>query len=142
MERRRNRSDIRFHMPLLWDLWPIPFQQLNQGWDEVYVDEFPRVSDSFARPGGARWHTLYTVFTKHWLTHPSPYMKTALRLPDIPASTSPLPVCPNPAAQLDSTIRALGGRVSREPPLEGRLPAPEAHCCGGPDDPTPRARAS
>ena len=48
-------------------------------------------------------------------------MKTALGLPDIPASASPLPVCPNPAGQLDSAIRALGGMVSREPPLEGPL---------------------
>ena len=81
------------------------------------VDELPEVSDSFARPGDARWNAFYTVFTKHWLTHPSPYMKIALALPDIPASASPLPLCPNPAEQLDSAIRALGGRVSREPSL-------------------------
>ena len=87
----------------------------------MYVDEFPEVSDSFAGPGDARWDTLYTVFTKHWLTRPSPYMKTALGLPDIPASASPLPVCPNPAEQLDVGIRAFGGGISREPSLEGAL---------------------
>ena len=65
--------------------------------------------------------SLYTDFTKHWLTHPPPYMKTAPGLPDIPASASPLPVCLNPAEQLDSAIRALGGRVSRESPLERPL---------------------
>ena len=108
-------------MPRLWDLWSLPLQQLDQDWDRVYVDEFPEVSDSFARPGDARWDTLYTVFTKHWLTHPSPYMKAALGLPDIPASVSPLSVCPNPAEQLESAIRALGGRVSREPSLERPL---------------------
>ena len=48
-------------------------------------------------------------------------MKTALGLPDIPASASPLPVCPNPAEQLDFAIRALGRRVCREPPLERPL---------------------
>ena len=87
----------------------------------MYVDEFPEVSDSFALPGDSRWDTLYTVFTRHWLTHPSPYMKTALGLPDIPASASPLPVCPTPAEQLDSAIRASGGGVSSEPSLERPL---------------------
>ena len=48
-------------------------------------------------------------------------MKTALRLPDIPAAASPLPVCPNSAEQLEFAIRALGGRVSREPSLERPL---------------------
>ena len=48
-------------------------------------------------------------------------MKTALGLPDIPSSASPLPVCTNPAEQLHSAIRALGGRVSREPSLERPL---------------------
>ena len=48
-------------------------------------------------------------------------MKTALWLPNIPASASPLPVCPNPAEQLDSAIRVLGGRVSREPSLKRPL---------------------
>ena len=119
---RRNRSDTRFHVPRLWDLWLLPLQQLGQDWDEVYVAKFPKVSDGLARPGDARWDTLCTVFTKHWLTHPSPYIKTALGLPDIPASASPLPVCPNPAEQLDSAIRALSGRVSREPSLERPLP--------------------
>ena len=65
---------------------------------------------------------LGTDVTKHWLTHPPPYTKTALRLPDLPASALPLPVCPNPAEQLDSAIRALGRRVSREPSLERPLP--------------------
>ena len=87
----------------------------------MYVDEFPEVSDSFACPGDSRWDTLYTVFTKHWLTHPSPYMKTARGLPDIPPSASPLPVRPNPAEQLDFSIRALGGGSSREPSLERPL---------------------
>ena len=122
MECRGNRSDTRFHVTRLCDLWPLPLQQLDQDWDEVCVDEFPEVSDSFARPGDARWDSLYADFTKHWLTHPPPYMKTALGLPDIPASASPLPVCLNPAEQLDSAIRALGGRVSREPSLERPLP--------------------
>ena len=97
-------------------------QQLDQDWDEVYVDEFPEVSDSFVKPGDARWDSRYTDFTKQWLTHPSPYMKTALSLPDIPASASPLSVSSNPAEQLDPAIRALGGRVSREPSLERPLP--------------------
>ena len=91
----RNRSDTRFHMPHLWDLWPLPLQQLEQAWDEMYADEFSEVSDSFARPGDLRWDTLYTVFTTYWLTHPSPYMKTVLGLPDIPASASLLPMGPN-----------------------------------------------
>ena len=82
VEWRRNCPDTRFHVPRLWDLCPLPLQQLEQHWDEVYVDEFPEVSDSFTRPGDVRWDTLYTVFTKHWLTHPSPYMKIALGLPD------------------------------------------------------------
>ena len=73
----------------------------------MYVDAFSEVSDSFARRGDVRWETLYTIFTKHWLTHPSPYMKTALGLPDISVSASPLPVCPNPAERLDFAIRAL-----------------------------------
>ena len=69
VECRRNRSDTRFHVPRLCDLWPLLLQQLDQDWDEMYVDELPEVSESFARPGDARWNTLYTVFTKHWLTH-------------------------------------------------------------------------
>ena len=28
MECRKNRSDTRFHVPRLWDLWPLPLQQL------------------------------------------------------------------------------------------------------------------
>ena len=71
VECRRNRSDTRFHVPRLWDLWLLPLQQLEQDWDEMHVDEFPEVSDSFAHPGNLRWDTLYTVFTKHWLMHPS-----------------------------------------------------------------------
>ena len=114
---RKNRSDTRFHVPRLWALWPPPLQQPEHDWDEVYVDEFPEVSDSFAHPGDATWDTVYTVFTKHWLTHPSRYMKTALGLPDIPTSASPLPARPNPAEQLDFAIRALGGRISRESSL-------------------------
>ena len=35
VECRRNRSDTRFHVPRLWDLWPRPLQQLDQDWDEV-----------------------------------------------------------------------------------------------------------
>ena len=35
----------------------------------MFVDEFPEVSDSFARPGDPRWDTLYTIFIKHRLTH-------------------------------------------------------------------------
>ena len=102
MECRKNRSDTRFYVPRLCDVWPLPLQQLEQYWDEVYVDEFPEVSDSFARPGDVRWDTLYTVFTKRWLMHLSPYLKTALWRLDITASASPLPV---------------GGGVSREPSL-------------------------
>ena len=97
---RRNLSETRFHMTPYWDLWPLPLQRLDQDWDGVYVDEFTKVSDSFARPGDARWDSIYIDFTNHWLTHPSPYMKTALGLPDIPASALPLPVCLNPAEQL------------------------------------------
>ena len=67
--------------------------------------------------GGILTH-IYTVFTKHWLTHPSPYKKSALGLPDIIPAASPLPVRPNPAEQLDFAIRALGGGISREPSLE------------------------
>ena len=78
VECRQNRSDTRFHVPRLWNLWPLPLEQLEQDWDEVYVDEFPEVSNNFARPGDARWDSLYADFTKHWLTHPSPYMKSAL----------------------------------------------------------------
>ena len=121
VECRRNRSDTGFHVPRLWDLWPLPLQQLGQDWYEVYFDEFPEVSGSFERPRDLRWDTLYTVFTKHWLTHPSLYMKTALGLPDIPASASPLPVHPNPAEQLEFAIRALGGGIYREPSLERPL---------------------
>ena len=78
----------------------------------MYVDELPKVSGSFARPGDSRWD---------WLAHPSPYMKTALRPPDIPAVASPLPVRLNPAEQLEFSIRALGGGISREPSLERPL---------------------
>ena len=41
-------------MPRLWDSWPLLLQQLEQDCDEVYVDAFPEVSDSFARPGDVR----------------------------------------------------------------------------------------
>ena len=51
VECQRNRSDTRFHVPRLWNLWPLPLQQLEQDWDEVYVEEFSGVSDEFARPG-------------------------------------------------------------------------------------------
>ena len=122
VECRRNRSDTRFHVPRLWDLWPRPLQQLDQDWDEIYVEDFTDVSDDFAQPGDARWESLYTDFTKHWLTHPSTYMKSALGLPSLPASASPLPVCPNPAEHLDVAILALGGRISREQSLERPLP--------------------
>ena len=54
VECRRNPPDTRFHVPSLWDLWPVPLQQLEQDWGEVYVDEFPEVRDSFARPGDVR----------------------------------------------------------------------------------------
>ena len=57
MECRKNRSDTRFYVPRLWDVWPLPLQQVEQDWDEVYVDEFPEVSDGFARPGDVRWDT-------------------------------------------------------------------------------------
>ena len=97
-------------------------QQLNQDLDEVYVDEFPEVNDDFAQPGDARWASLYTDFTKGWLTHPSPYMKPPLGLPSLPAPASPLPVCLNPAEQLNLAILALGGRISREQSLERPLP--------------------
>ena len=117
------KSDTRFHVPRLCGLWLLPLQQLEQDWDA-----FPEVSDSFARPADARRDTLYTVFTKHWLTHPSSNMKTTLGLPDIPTSASPLPVCPNSAKWLESAMRALNGRSSREPssprPLPRRKPTP------------------
>ena len=58
VECRRNRSDTRFHVPRLWGLWPLPLQQFEQDWDEVYADEFPEVSDSFACRGDVRWDTL------------------------------------------------------------------------------------
>ena len=112
VECRRNRSHTGIHVPRLWNLWPLPLQQLEQDWDEVYVDEFSEVSDDFARPGDARWDSFYTNFTKHWLTHPSAYMKLVLGLPSLPASASPLPVCLNPAEKLDVAILALGGRIS------------------------------
>ena len=85
------------------------------------VEEFSEVSDDFARPGDVRWDDFYTDFTKHWLTHPSPYMKPALGLPNLPASASPLPICLNPAEQLVIAILALGGRISREPSLKRPL---------------------
>ena len=78
---RGNRSDTGLHVTRLWDLCALPLQQFDQHWDELYLDQFPEVSDSFARPGDARWDSLYTDFTKHWLIHPSPYMKTTLGLP-------------------------------------------------------------
>ena len=108
VECRRYWSDTRFHVTQLWDLWLFPLQQLDQDWDEVYVDEFPQVSDRFARPGDARGDSLYTDFTKHWLTHLSPYMKTAHGLPNVSASASSLQACLNPAEQLDSAVLALG----------------------------------
>ena len=96
-------------------------QQLDQDWDKVYVDEFPEVSDDFAQPADARWESLYTDFTRCWLTHPSPYMKSPLGVPSLPASADPLPVCLNPAEELNVAILVLGGRVSLEQSLERRL---------------------
>ena len=122
VECRRNRSDTRFHVPRLWNIWPLPLQPLKQDWDEVCVDELPEISDNLARPGDARWDSLYTDFTKQWLTHPSPYIKSASCLPSLPASACPLPVCLNPAEQLDVAILALGGGISREPSLERPSP--------------------
>ena len=78
----------------------------------MYVDEFLEVSGDFARPGNVRRDSFYTDFTKHWLTHPSPYMKSALDLL----------VCLNPAEPLDVAILALSGRTSREPSLERPFP--------------------
>ena len=122
VECRRHRSDTRFHVPRLWNLWPLPLQQVEQDWDEVYVEEFSEGSDDFARPGNVSWDAFYTDFAKHCLTHPSSYMRYALGLPGLPASASPLPICLIPAEQLDVAIFALGGRISREPSLEGPLP--------------------
>ena len=122
MECRRNRSDTRFHIQRFWDLWPLPLQQLDQDWDDVHVDEFPEVSNSFARRGDTRWDALYTVFTKHWLTDSSPHMKTALEIPDISRSGSPVPVCPNSAEQLHCALLALSRRAAREPSLDRRFP--------------------
>ena len=127
---RRTRTDTRLHVPRLWDLWPLPLQQREQAWDEVCVDEFPGVSNSFARPGDSRWDTLYTVFTKHWLAHPSPYITTALGLPDIPAAASPLSVRPNLAEQLDFGHPGLGLRDISRAVLGATALAQEAHSRG------------
>ena len=91
----------------------------------MYVEELSEVSDDFARPGEVRWNAFYTDFTKHWLTHSSPYMKFALGLPSLPASASPLPICLNPAEQLDVASLALGGRISREPSLGAAAAPPQ-----------------
>ena len=49
-------------------------------------------------------------------------MKSALGLPSLLASASPLPICLNPAEQLDVAILALGRRISRELSLDRPLP--------------------
>ena len=110
MDCRRHRADTRLRVSHLWDLWPLPLQQLEQDGDEVYVDDFPELSDSFARPDDPRWDTFYMFFIKHWLTRASPYMNAPLGFHDVPAAASPLPVRPNAAEQLDFAIRACGRR--------------------------------
>ena len=81
--------------------------------------------------------TLYAVLTEHWLTHPSPHMKTALGLPDNPASASPLPVRPNQPSSSISRRRDLSRVV-----LGTTTRAQEAHSRGDSGVPMPRARAS
>ena len=43
VECRRNQSDTCFHLPRLWNLSPLPLQDLEQDWDEMYVDELAEV---------------------------------------------------------------------------------------------------
>ena len=40
VEFRRNRSDTRFHVPRLWDLWPLPLQQHDQDWTRCTSTSF------------------------------------------------------------------------------------------------------
>ena len=78
---------------------PFPYSSLIKTGTRCTSTSFMRsatASRGPAMPGGM--DSLYKKFTKHWLTHPPPYMKTALGLADIPASASPLPVDRNGAA--------------------------------------------
>lgn len=70
-ECRRNRKDNRESVKDVWRLWPEPFRQLSEEWDEIYLAEFPEVVDEPARPGSKKWRGFYSPFSRDFVAYPT-----------------------------------------------------------------------
>ena len=59
-ECRRNRKENRASVLDVWRMWPQPFRQLSEDWDEVYLAAFHEVADEPAAVGSERWRKFYS----------------------------------------------------------------------------------
>lgn len=119
-EALKEGEEGRISTTQLRTLWPAPFLQLEEEWDEIYLTEFPEVVDRPTRDP-TRWTTFFTPFSRSFLSRPSPFVQTVMRWkPYEPAEDPEFPT-PDPYAALDEALQALGSEVPRDDSLSRPL---------------------
>ena len=118
---RRNRKDNRASVKEVWDLWPAPFEQLAEEWDEIYLAEFPEVVDRPERPGSTRWRNFYSPFTRDFIARPPPKVQQIMRWPTYATHTPCFEKTSDALDDLDRIVTRLDRRFGREPSRERPL---------------------
>lgn len=114
-ESKRNRRDTRLSLAGAWGLWPEPFQQTLEEWDEVYLAEFPEVVDRPERPGSVRWRSFYSKYTRDFLANPSDIVIKLMKWVPQYTHTLHFPRKGDEIDYLDAVVAELDARVGRDP---------------------------
>ncbi|KAL8446562.1 hypothetical protein Emed_005016 [Eimeria media] len=124
-----------------YDLWPEPLEQLGNQWDEIYLKEFPEVVDKDAW-GQKEWHYFYTPYSRDFMAAPSPHIQRIMAWEPKPRYKRELPHTGNLAADLDSTLEALGAgefltavKSSRRSRSQATTPPPRQQITSSAEEP-------
>ena len=118
---RRNRKDNRLSVKEVWDMWPAPFEQLSEEWDEMYLAEFPEVVDKPERPGSTKWRSFYSPYTRDFIAYPPAKVQQIMRWPTYGTHTRCFERTSDALADLDRIVGRLDRRFGREPSRERPL---------------------
>lgn len=118
---RRNRVDTRLVAAEVWALWPIAFSELDVEWDELYLAEFPEVTDPCAVVGDARWVKFYTPFTRDFFAAPTPFVRRMLGLQPVVDYVPEIAQQHNRVQDTDKALQVLGAPTRRSLSLERPL---------------------
>lgn len=91
----------------VYSMWPMPFDELGNQWDEIYLREFPEVTDNNCW-GTADWMSFYTSYSRDFMAAPPDRVRQIMAWKPKTKYTREIPVSGNLPADVETALRALG----------------------------------